>query len=133
MGTSSQLPISSDTYKRTTSLLANVPEVVLDVGDKWKHKGKAGEEIKISKYDTYQRIYKAASNIDRKPEDGCMKKIKLERSLKLRKEDLRDKGFNVLTNNIEPEKNWLDTLSNQKEPYFNKCQPKIAIIHNVKD
>ena len=50
-----------------------------------------------------------------------MKKIKLERSLKLRKEDLRVKNYNVLTNNQEPEQNWLDTLSNQKEPYFNKC------------
>ena len=78
-------------------------------------------DIDITRHKTYDRIYVPASNISRQPEDGCMKKIKLERSLKLRQEDLRKKNYNVLTNNQEPEQNWLDTLSNQKEPYFNKC------------
>jgi hypothetical protein len=51
-----------------------------------------------------------ASNIERQPDDGCMKKIKIERSLKLRKEDFRNRTFNVITNNIEPEKNWIDSF-----------------------
>ena len=52
------------------------------------------------------RIYVPASNIERNPEDGCMKKIKIERSLKLRKEDMRVKNYNILTNNQLEEGNW---------------------------
>jgi hypothetical protein len=44
-----------------------------------------------------------------------MKKIKIERSLKLRQEDLRSRHFNVITNNQEPEKNWIDSFGGQKE------------------
>ena len=82
------MPISSETNKRTKSLLQNKPETIIDIGDKWNHKhivqGSSAE------LDTQKRIYKHASNIDREPEDGChMKKIKIERSLKLRKEDIR--------------------------------------------
>jgi hypothetical protein len=47
--------------------------------------------------DTYERIFVPASNIERKAEEGCMKKIKIERSLKLRKEDLRRKDYNILS------------------------------------
>ena len=46
-----------------------------------------------------RRIYEPASNIERQPEDGCMKKILMERSLKLRREDLRSKTYNIMTNN----------------------------------
>ena len=75
------MPISSPQYKRTTSLQKK-PESVIDVADKWKSKGKV--DIDITRHKTYDRIYVPASNISRQPEDGCMKKIKLERSLKLR-------------------------------------------------
>jgi hypothetical protein len=39
-----------------------------------------------------------------------MKKILIERSLKLRKEDLRGKLTNVITNNQEIEENWLGSF-----------------------
>lgn len=42
-GTSSQLPIGGTEYKRTTSLLTNKPEKVVDVDEKWKFKGKVNE------------------------------------------------------------------------------------------
>ena len=46
----------------------------------------AGSQAELN---TMRRIYEPASNIERQPEDGCMKKILMERSLKLRREDLR--------------------------------------------
>jgi len=44
-----------------------------------------------------------------------MKKIKIERSLKLRQEDLRSRPYNVITNNQEPENNWINSFGGQKE------------------
>ena len=91
------MPISSTTFKRTTSLLNPRPETIVDIHDKWKklhHVSGASSSL-----DTNERIYKPASNVERKPEEGCMKKIKIERSLKLRKEDFRGKTFNIVTNN----------------------------------
>jgi len=56
----------------------------------------AGSQAELN---TMRRIYEPASNIERQPEDGCMKKILMERSLKLRREDLRSKTYNITTNN----------------------------------
>lgn len=102
------MPVSSDTQKRTRSLLQTKPETVVDISDKWKNKCKVkGSQAEL---DTHKRINVPASNIERIPEDGCMKKIKIERSLKLRKEDLRNKSTNVITNNIEPENVWVNSF-----------------------
>ena len=73
-----------------------------------------------------------ASNIERVPEDGCMKKIKIERSLKLRKEDFRNKSTNVLTNNVEPENVWVDSFGGQKDTYMKTWAPKIESYHDEK-
>lgn len=94
--------------KRTKSLLQTKPETVVDISDKWRKKAVVqGSQAEL---DTHKRILVPASNIERIPEDGCMKKIKIERSLKLRKEDFRNKTTNVLTNNNEPEKVWIDSF-----------------------
>ena len=61
-----------------------------------------------------------------------MKKIKIERSLKLRKEDLRSKKTNVITNNQEIEENWLGSFGDQKEIYYDKVMPIIENIHKEK-
>lgn len=98
-GTSSQLAISSDHLKRNTSLLQTQPETVVDIHETWKNKMNVPDSQ--SSLDTYKRIYVPASNINRTPEDGCMKKILIERSMKLRQEDLRQKQTNVITNNQE--------------------------------
>lgn len=81
------------------------PEKVVDLDESWKFKHVVNGSQ--SELDNYQRIFVPASNIDRNEEDGCMKKIKMERSLKLRQEDLRDQTYNVLTNNQLQENNWL--------------------------
>ena len=65
-----------------------------------------------------------------------MKKIKIERSLKLRKEDLRRRNYNILTNNVEPEDiwlnlAWLNSFGKQKEADFYKtAMPKIESFHD---
>ena len=103
---------------------------MVDINEKWKTKNVVqGSQAEL---DTHKRIYQFASNIDRTPEDGCMKKIKLERSLKLRKEDLRNRTFNVITNSEEPENNWLNSYGNQKETYYTSVAPKIATLHEEK-
>ena len=112
-GTSNQVPISSPDFKRNTSLLNTKPETIIDIGDKWKKKHVVDDSS--SNLNTYERIYVPASNIERKADDGCMKKIKIERSLKLRQEDLRARNFNVITNNQEPENTWIDSFGVQKE------------------
>jgi hypothetical protein len=88
----------------------------VDISEKWRKKAKVrGSQAEL---DTHKRIYIPASNIERNPEDGCMKKIKIERSLKLRREDFRNRTTNVLTNNAEPENVWIDSFGNQKETYM---------------
>ena len=64
-----------------------------------------------------------ASNVDRTEEDGCMKKIRLERSLKLRREDLRGKSYNIITNKDQYESDWLNSFGAQKEALLDTYQP----------
>jgi hypothetical protein len=125
------MPVGSDTYKRTKSLLQTKPEVVLDIADKWKHKSPVKDSL-IKTLNTYERIYVPASNIERKPEDGCMKKIKLERSLKLRKEDFRNRTFNPVTNNAEDNQSWMMSYGGQKEDILPKVSGVIDNFHNEK-
>ena len=124
------MPVSSEAYKRTKSLLQNKPETVVDISDKWHHKAMIrGSQAEL---DTHSRIYVPASNVERIPEDGCMKKIKIERSLKLRKEDFRNKTTNVLSNCKEPEDVWIDSFGVQKDTYMKDFQPQIEDFHQEK-
>ena len=94
--------------KRSTSLHNKTPEVIVDIADKWKRKAmpsKANDENS-----TFKRIFVAASNIERNAEDGCMKKIKIERSLKLRQEDIRGRSTDLISNTISQENSWLNSF-----------------------
>ena len=94
--------------KRSTSLHNKTPEVIVDIADKWKRKAmpsKANDENR-----TFKRIFVAASNIERNAEDGCMKKIKIERSLKLRQEDTRGRSTDLISNTISQENSWLNSF-----------------------
>jgi len=59
---------------------------------------------------THKRIFVAASNVERKKEEGCMPKIKIERTAKLAKEDQRGRTFNILTGASIDNKVWLDAM-----------------------
>ena len=94
--------------KRSTSLHNKTPEVIVDIADKWKRKAmpsKANDENS-----TFKRIFVASSNIERNAEDGCMKKIKIERSLKLRQEDTRGRSTDLISNTISQENSWLNSF-----------------------
>jgi hypothetical protein len=82
------MPLGSDLYKRNTaSLYTDLPDKVVDISENWRKKFLVPNSQ--ANLNTFERICASASNINREPEDGCMKKIKIERSLKLRKEDVR--------------------------------------------
>ena len=129
-GSSSQLPIGSETFKRTKSLLQTKPEHVIDINDLWKKKAQVpGAFGSLASVDTYSRFCVPASNVDRKQEDGCMKKIRLERSLKLRREDARGRSYNILTNNNQFESDWLSSFGAQKEALLETFTPQIERTH----
>ena len=58
-----------------------------------------------------------------------MKKIRLERSLKLRREDLRGRSFNILTNKDQFESDWLNSFGAQKEALMDTFTPQIERTH----
>ena len=56
----------------------------------------------------------AADNVERKPEDGCMKKIKIERSLKLRQEEFKNRSkYDIVSGLDQGDSNWIDSFGKQ--------------------
>jgi hypothetical protein len=82
------------------------------VSDKWKKRRQLKDAFGSSSLDTYSRFAVPASNVNREEEDGCMKKIRIERSLKLRREDMRGRSFNLLSNTEMAEEDWLGSFGN---------------------
>ena len=123
------MPISSPSYKRTKSLLTNKVEKEVDVDNQWKKKGTV-KDNKLCSLNTSERIFKPASNVDRNQEDGCMKKLKLERSLKLRKEDTRGRTHNILGNHIWKDNEWIDSFGDQKKKILPTMEPTVEITHD---
>lgn len=64
---------------------------MVEIADGWKSKGSVRNNP-IKSFNTHERIFVPADNVERKPEDGCMAKIKLERSLKLRAEEFKGRS-----------------------------------------
>lgn len=55
-----------------------------------------------------------ADNVERKPEDGCMKKIKIERSLKLRQEEFKNRSkYDIVTGMDQGDSIWVDSFGKQ--------------------
>ena len=99
MGTSEQIPIGSPEHKRTVTLHQETKndQVVVYASD-WKTKKLVDPACNPPRMQaTHTRIFEPASNVDRKKEEGCMNKIKIERAAKLDVEDRRGRGFNILT------------------------------------
>lgn len=53
--------------------------------------------------------------------------------MKLRREDLREKSTNVITNNQDDKSVWLDSFGGQKDLYHDKFNQTINKIHTDKD
>jgi len=62
---------------------------------------------------TQKRIFEPANNVDRKKQEGCMAKIKIERAVKLQKEDYRGRSFNILSGATIDKKVWVDAMGEQ--------------------
>lgn len=114
MGTSEQMDMGSPTIKRFGSLFSKgQAEKVVEVSDVWKSKGTV-RNSGIKQYNTHQRLFQPADNVERKPEDGCMKKIKIERSLKLRQEDFKNRGkYDIVTGMDQGDAVWIDSFGKQ--------------------
>ena len=61
-----------------------------------------------------------------------MKKIKIERSYKLRREEIRNKDYDVITNNYQNENDWLNSYAGQKEKVLPIVQSTIEKFHDEK-
>lgn len=55
-----------------------------------------------------------------------MKKIKIERAMKLQREDLRNRNTNVISNNRDDSNVWLNSFGEQKDKYFDKFNKTIS-------
>lgn len=99
LGSSIQHEHSSPKYKRAESLHhQGRQDIVVDIKDDWKVKHAVAKEINPPRTETTNsRIFESASNVDRKKQEGCMNKIKIERAAKLNHEDSRLRGFNPIT------------------------------------
>lgn len=78
-GTSELLDIGSTKYKRHTSLMSRDPEKVVEITENWKSKNRV-DASEIKQQSSYERIFIPASNVERKKEEGCMNKLKIERT-----------------------------------------------------
>ena len=85
----------------------------------------------MQRMNTYDRFCQPASNVKRQPEDGCMKKLKIERSLKLRREDARGRETNLITHGDEPASTWLDCFGDQKKTHLEPVETSIERTHDV--
>lgn len=124
MGTSEQMDIGSPEIKRFGSLFSKGnPDRLIEISDTWKSKGPVRNSV-FRQYSTHERLFMPANNIDRKPEDGCMKKIKLERSLKLRAEEFKNRGkYDIVTGIEQGDNKWIGSFGRQaKDQGFKSSQ-----------
>ena len=114
MGTSNQIDVSDEQLKRSSSLhKQGAPDKIVELADGWKTLGK----VPAARKNTMQRIFEPASNVHREKEEGCMNKIKLERSLKLRAEEQRGRKFNPLTGAVDKEE-WIHSYGDQVNSHY---------------
>ena len=108
------MDIGSESIKRFGSLFSKgQPEKIIAVSDNWKSKGTVRNSV-IKNYNTHQRLFVAADNVERAPEDGCMKKIKIERSLKLRNEEFKNRPkYDIVTGVNQSDSAWVDSFGKQ--------------------
>ena len=83
------------------------------MSDVWKSKGTV-RNSNIKAYNTHQRLFVPADNVERQPEDGCMKKIKIERSLKLRQEEFKNRPkYDIVNGTDQGDAAWIDSFGKQ--------------------
>ena len=120
MGTSEQVDMGSEQIKRHTSVHAkgHQPDKIVQIADTWKSKAVV-KNSPAQRYNTHERLFKPASNVERQKEDGCMNKLKIERSLKLRAEESKGKSFNILSGARTDESVWINSFGKQVQSAVN--------------
>lgn len=115
MGTSDQIAVGSPTHKRTASLHhADKSDTVVVYDSKWKSKAQVDPSICPPRLQTTkERLFEPASNVERKAEEGCMKKIKIERTAKLDTEDRRGRNYNILNGSQYEPEIWVKSMGPQ--------------------
>lgn len=89
------------------------PEQVVHISDKWKSKSPV-KDCRFTKFDSHQRLFVPASNVDREKEDGCMNKLKIERSIKLRQEDFKNrKKYDIVSGAEQKDGAWINSFGGQ--------------------
>ena len=134
MGTSEQLPIGSEFIKRSASLHSKgVPDRVVALAEQWKSKNTV-KDSRIKGFNSFQRLFEPADNVERKAEDGCMKKIKIERSLKLNQEDKRDHAhFDIISGKTNSDQTWIKAFGQQAKEAKLVEKPKIVSLDDMKN
>lgn len=133
MGTSEQIEIGSKDQKRTTSLhhkhayvkeeqsnlkVKSKEEPVIVIADTWHRKKQVSPEHNPPRAETTQaRLFEPANNVDRKKQDGCMNKIKIERAVKLDIEDRRGKSYDVLSGANVEKSVWVGAMGKQADNF----------------
>jgi hypothetical protein len=84
----------------------------------WKQKQQVDPTCNPPRMESTQsRIFVAASNVDRKKQEGCMNKIKIERTAKLVQEDHRHNSYNILSGAILDNRVWANAMGSQSEGF----------------
>ena len=114
MGTSDQVGIGSNDAKRSTTLHSKGNlEKVVNIAENWKSKSPV-KDSRFHSFSSHQRIFEPASNVNREKEDGCMNKIKIERSHKLRQEDFKGrKRFDIVSGAEQKDDVWIKSFGGQ--------------------
>jgi hypothetical protein len=81
------------------------------IKDTWRSKGRVA--IGAVTKNTFERLFVPANNVERKKEDGCMNKLKIERSLKLRQEENKGRSYNILSGSSLEDKVWIQAFGDQ--------------------
>ena len=114
MGTSNQLDIGSPDAKRSVTLHSKGhPEKVVSISDNWKSKNTV-KDCRFHNFSSHQRLFEPASNVDRTKEDGCMNKLKIERSIKLRQEEFKGrKKYDIVSGVEQKDEAWIGSFGDQ--------------------
>ena len=105
---------------------------MVQIADHWKSKGGVTDS-RIKAFNSFQRIFEPANNVDRKQEDGCMKKIKIERSLKLKAEEVKNRNrYDIISGKTDTDQQWIKAFGDQAVQAKLVEKPKVASLDEMK-
>ena len=88
---------------------------MVQIAETWKSKSPV-RNSNIKKFNTHERLFKPADNVERAKEDGCMNKIKIERSIKLRQEEFKKRSkYDIVNGCDQGDQIWISSFGKQAE------------------